>query len=155
MKKIIAIFLILAATILFTACSSSKHTADYSKTINGSWQLKTIVSEGVTGKINTKFFDEAGFNCFVGSSWSFSSNNHLGTYTISKNADECIATKRDISWSIDEPKDQPKQFYFKRLDANSEFRFTIIQLVKDSMQLKSDAIVDGRPASFTYNFIRL
>ena len=155
MKNLRKICIFIFTIILFYSCSSSKHSSSPTKIIAGNWQLQKIVSEGVTGKMNFKLFDEANFNCFVGSSWSFTSKDHLGTYSISKNADECAAAKRNISWSIDEPADKPKQFYFKRIDGNSEFRFTIVQLDKNTMQLKSDAVVDGNSATFTYNFIRM
>lgn len=155
MKNFLKTTTFVSLTILFFSCSSSKHAVSYVKLINGNWQLKSIVSEGVTGKMNMKLFDEADFNCFVGSSWTFNNKSHLGNYAISKNAGECAGTKRDIAWSIDEPSGQDKQFYFKRIDSNSEFRFTIMQLVKDSMQIKSNTVVDGQSATLTYKFVRI
>ena len=162
MKKI-GILTGLAFALLLFSCSSSKKAHSPAKTIDGHWQLQTIVAEGVPDKIKAKFFNEAEFNCFVGSSWSFNSSKSLGSYSISKNANECAALKRNISWSVTEPEGQPKQFQFKRLDnaykeigqGTEEFRFTILQLYKNLMQLKSESTFDGQQASFTYNFIRL
>lgn len=148
---------------LLAACSTSKEARTYKKTINGNWQLQTVVSEGIMGKIKAQVFNEADFNCFVGSSWNFNSYNSLGSYTVAQNATECTAVKRNIRWSIYEADGQPKTFQFKRLDDklkeidenNGGFRFTIVQLDQHNMQLKSDIMFEGKPASFVYNFVRL
>ncbi len=162
MKKIAVIFQLSLVILLLVACSTSKEARTYKKTINGGWQLQTVVSEGITGKIKAQVFNEADFNCFIGSSWNFNSNNSLGSYSISKNGDECAAIKRDIRWSIYEEAGQPKLFQFKRLndklkeiDENSGgFRFAIVQLDNSTMKLRSDIVFEGKPASFTYNFIK-
>ena len=44
----------------------------------------------------------------------------------------------------------------KEIDENSAgFRFTIVQLNDNAMQLKSDITFEGKPASFIYNFVRI
>ncbi|MEO6538044.1 MAG: lipocalin family protein [Ferruginibacter sp.] len=148
--------------ILFTSCATSKEARNYKKSINGRWQLQTVVTEGITGKIKAKVFNEADFNCFVGSNWSFNQNNALGSYTIAKNGGECVAVKRDIRWSVYETKDQPTLLQFKRLDNKLKeidensggFRFTIVKVDNVSMQLRSDITFEGKPASFIYNFVK-
>jgi hypothetical protein len=163
MRKIsIASYLVLVMILLLSACSTSKEARSYKKKANGSWQLQTIVSEGITGKVKVQLFNEADFNCFVGSSWRFNSRNNLGTYTLAKNAGECAAIRREVRWSIYEAAGQPALFQFKRLDAKLKeidensggFRFTIIQLDDKTMKLKSDIIFEGKPAAFVYNFIK-
>jgi hypothetical protein len=154
-RTFISIIIVGTLLLLTPACSSSKKSSGSSKTINGNWQLRAIVSEGVTGKINTTLFDEAGFNCFIGSTWHFTTHNNTGYYSISKNGNECDAAKRAISWNVDEQADQPKQFYFKKQGAADEYRFSIIKLVSDSMQLQSAVIIDGKTASLLYKFIRI
>jgi hypothetical protein len=163
MKKIGILAQLIISIALFASCSTSKEARTYKKTIDGNWQLQTVVSEGIMGKIKAQVFNEEDFNCFVGSSWKFNSNNSLGSYEISKNGNECVAVKRNIRWSIFEATGQPKLFQFKRLDDklieidenSGGFRFTIIQLDKNTMQLKSDIIFEGKPASFIYNFVRI
>jgi len=161
MKKtniVVNLFIIIC---LLASCSSSKEARTYKKTIDGNWQLQTIVTEGIMGKVKVQLFNEADFNCFVGSSWSFNSYNSLGVYTIAKNANECDAVKRNIRWSIYEAKDEPKLLQFKKLDDklkqvdNGEgFRFTIIQLDNNTMQLRSNITFENKPASIIYNFVR-
>lgn len=162
MKSIRLLLSFFALTIFLFSCATSKEARTYKKTIDGNWQLQTVVSEGITGTIKAQIFNEEDFNCFVGSSWSFNSHNSLGTYTISKNANECVAIKRNIRWSIYEADGQPKLFQFKKLDDKYKeleegsvgYRFTIVQLSDNSMQLRSDITFEGKPASFIYNFVR-
>lgn len=161
MKKIHLLFSVMAAMVILASCSTSKEARVQRRTIDGNWQLQTVVTEGITGKIKAQIFNEEDFNCFVGSSWSFNGNNSLGSYSIAQNSGECVAIKRQIRWSIYEATGQPKLFQFKRLDDKLKeidegggFRFTIVQVNDNSMQLRSDITFEGKPASFIYNFVR-
>jgi len=156
-------FLIIAATIMLSvSCSSSKIARTYSKTINGNWQLNTIVTEGITGKFKARVFNEADFDCFIGSTWKFNDNTSLGSYNIAKNGGDCAAVVRNIRWSIYEPAGLPKEFQFKRVDGkykdmdnSAGFRFTILQLDDNTMVLKNNFDLEGKPVSFLYNFKRI
>ena len=158
MKRVIPLLIIY----FFAACSSSKQARVYKRTIDGNWQLQTIVTESIQGKFKAQLFEEADFNCFIGSSWSFNDHNSLGSYTISKNGNECAAIKRNIRWSIYEATAaDPKLLQFKRLDDKYKqvddgggFRFTVLQLDENNMKLRSDIIFEGKQASFVYNFVR-
>jgi hypothetical protein len=155
------LLLCLASFLLFSACSTSKEARVERRTIDGNWQLQTVITEGITGKIKAQVFNEEDFNCFVGSSWSFNGNNSLGTYSIAQNSGECVAIRRDFRWSIFEATGQPRLLQFKRLDsklkeidAGGGFRFTIVALDAKNMKLRSDINFEGKPASFIYNFVR-
>ena len=162
MKKLSLLIGTFLAVLIISSCSSSKEARTYKKTVDGNWQLQTITTEGITGKIKAQVLDEADFNCFVGSMWSFNKSNSLGYYNIAKNGGECVAIKRFIRWSVFEDGTAPKQLQYKRLDdkyndldaGKAGFRFTILRLDATNMQLKSDITFEGRPASVTYNFVR-
>jgi Lipocalin-like domain len=153
---------LLLITILFIGCATSKEARTYKKTIDGNWQLKTVVTEGITGKVKALVFNEADFNCFIGSNWTFNDRNSLGTYTIDQNAGECVGIKRNIRWSIYEATEKdPKLFQFKRLDDKYKeiddgagFRFTIVQADDNTLQLRSNVDFEGKPVAFVYNFVR-
>lgn len=159
MRKVV-FFLLIAFAV--NSCSMSKEARGIRRDVAGKWQLQTIVSEGISGTVKTVLFDEADFNCFIGSNWSFTDHNSLGNYTISSTAG-CNPIKRDFRWSVFEAKGEPKLIQFKRLDtklkevdANSSgFRFTVVELLGSSMKLKSDLTFEGKPAAFIYNFIRI
>ena len=162
MKKLSLLLSIIAFVIFMASCTSTKEARNYKNSVNGTWQLRTITTEGITGKIKAQILNEADFNCFVGSTWNFNQYNNLGYYSISKNGAECAALKRNIRWSIYETEGQPKMLQYKRVDekykdmdaGDAGFRLTILSLEKNSMQLKSEINFEGKPASFIYNFVK-
>ncbi len=153
---------LICALFFLSSCSVSKEARSFKNSIDGKWQLQTVTTEGIMGKVKAQILNEADLNCFVGSNWSFNRNNSLGTYSISQNAGECVAVTRNIRWSIYEAKDEPKLFQFKKLDdklkpveeGNAGYRFTILKLDDHTMQLRNDISFEGKPASFIYNFVR-
>lgn len=165
MKKINLLFGLLVITLFFAACSTSKETRNYKATINGKWQLQTVVTEGIPLASQTKsqLLNEADLSCFVGSSWTFNNKTNLGTYTINQNGGECVAVKRYVRWSFYESAGQPSLFQFKKVDdkyykdieeGNVGYRFTVLQLDNNTLKLKNDVTFEGRQASFIYNFVR-
>ena len=162
MKKLSLAISAFIFVLVVASCSSSKEARTYKKTVNGNWQLQTITTEGITGKIKAKVLDEADFNCFVGSTWNFNQNTNLGYYEISKNGGECVAIKRNIRWSIFEETGSPKMLQYKRVDnkykdmdeGKAGFRFEIVSITDTQMQLKSNITFEGKPASFVYNFVK-
>jgi len=163
MKKNIYVTGFIALLIIagLAACSVSKESRTMQRTINGNWILQTITTEGITGVVKTKIFNEAEFGCFIGSEWNFIANNSMGSYTLVDTKKECPAIKRFIRWSVYEPKDSAKQFQFKRLDDKKNtmddgagYRLSFTQLEKDIMKLKTDITYAGHPAAIIYNFVR-
>lgn len=162
MKKLSLLIGSFLAVLLISSCSSSKEARSYKKSVNGNWQLQTITTEGITGKIKAQVLEEADFNCFIGSNWNFNQNNSLGYYEISKNGGECVAVKRNIRWSILEETGSPKMLQYKKVDnkykdmdeGKAGFRFQILSLTDTQMQLKSNISFEGKPASFIYNFVK-
>ncbi len=161
MKKAAFIFNIVILIYLFASCATSKEARNFKQTIDGNWQLQTVVTEGITGKVTIQLFNEAAFGCFIGSRWSFNARNSLGNYAIPKNGDQCEGVQRNIRWTIYEAKNEPKLLQFKKLDDKLKdmengdgYRFNIVQLDKTTLQLKSDIMFENRPAAIIYNFIR-
>jgi len=130
------------------------------QSINGDWVLKSVDVQGINSRFKATVFNEADYNCFVGSTWNFISNNSIGTYTLASNTG-CPALTRTIRWSIYEPKGEEKRFQFKRLDEkrnpvdnNDGFRLGIAQLTDTNMQLTSPITFEGKPATIVYNFVK-
>ena len=163
MKKINFVIGTFFIVLFFASCTTSKQARALKRNVEGTWQLKTITTEGITGKIKAQVLDEADLNCFIGSTWRFYKNNNLGYYEISKNGNECAAVKRNIRWSISDENGLPKMLQYKKVDnrykdmdeGKAGFRFNILQLTDNTMQVKSDITFEGKPASFIYNFVRI
>lgn len=152
--------LALTTVCCIVSCAASKEGRSMKKTINGTWTLQSVTAEGINTRYKATVFNEADANCFVGSVWTFISNNSMGSYTLSPAAG-CAGTTRNIRWSIYEPKGEEKRFQFKRLDEkrnpvddNDGFRLTVATLTENNMQLKSAISFEGRPATLVYNFTK-
>ncbi len=163
MRKFSLMLSMLCFVVILTSCSGSKEARTDKKTINGTWQLQNVTTEGVSGKIKAQVLDEADYTCFGGSIWKFNQNTSLGSYEITKNGGDCFSKKQNIRWSIFEEKGVPIRLQYKRVDAKyykdidegkAGFRFTIVSLDKTNMQLKSEINFEGKPAYFIYNFTK-
>ena len=158
--KIFAWPLAITAMLFVVSCAASKEGRSMKHTINGTWTLKSVNAEGINTKYKASVFNEADASCFTGSTWTFISNNSMGTYTISP-ATGCASATRNFRWSIYEPKGEEKRFQFKRLDEkknpmddNDGFRLRVTSLTETNMQLKSAVVFEGRPATLVYNFTK-
>ena len=164
MKRASLLFDCIVIIVLLASCSANRSIHRATEKIEGTWQLQKIVSEGVTGNINIQLFNEADFQCFIGSTWQFS-DDIKGNYSFRATTGEhnCVAVNRMIKWKIYSSADSPMLLQFKRLgtdgkeiDPNySGFIFTIIQSDNHQMQLRSDVTFEGKPAAFIYNFIKI
>jgi len=161
MKFLYSSLLILLLAFTFSACSVSKEARGMKKTINGDWVLQTITTEGITGVVKTRIFNEADFGCFIGSEWNFIANNSMGSYTIVDNAKACVPLKRLIRWSIYEPEGLDREFQFKRLDDKKNamdngdgYRLKVTELGSDHFKLRSEIVFDGHAGAIIYNFIK-
>lgn len=163
MKKIRLLYCIIILMMLIQACSGSKEARKNKHTINGTWVLQSITTEGISGKIKAQILGESDINCFENSIWKFNQNTDLGTYELVKNSGDCYAKKQNIRWSIYEEKDKPIVLQYKRVDAKyykdmedgkAGYRLTIVLVDKTNMQLKSEVIFEDKPAFFLYNFTR-
>ncbi len=161
MKFLYSIMIIFLFAFTLHACSVSKEARSMKKIINGDWILQTITTEGITGIVKTKIFNETGFGCFIGSEWNFINNNSMGTYTLVDKSDGCVTLKRFIRWTIYEPNGEEKEFQFKRLDDKKNamdngdgYRLKVVELDKRLMKLRSELVFDGHGGAIIYNFVK-
>ena len=161
MKLLYNSLIIILFAISIQACSVTKEARSMKKDINGNWVLETITTEGITGVVKTKIFNEAEFGCFIGSEWNFISNNSMGSYNIVDKGKDCTPLKRFIRWSIYEPKDAAKEFQFKRLDDKKNamdngdgYRLTVAELTGNTMKLRSEIVFSGHAGAIIYNFVK-
>ncbi|KAF2514166.1 lipocalin family protein [Flavobacterium foetidum] len=163
MKK--SIFLCMIAAMFF-ACKSASSTAStetpLSKkldrptqvAIKGNWVLTNVTYAG-SDYIKVNSFDLADSKCFIGSSWSFISNNNKGTMTL--NSPNCTAFSSPIAWSIN---DQGLfvlkivQEGTKRKNVRDGYLLKVAGLTDNSFQLIDNINVGGQVKDVTYQFQR-
>ena len=160
MKKIL---FVLALPILLFACKSSAPTAGPSSKINrpsqvelkGKWQITNVSYPGSDYiKVNT--FQIADSKCFIGSNWTFISNNNKGS--ISLNQSGCTAFSSPIVWSIN----KEGMFGLKIVEAGVKskkvtqgFLLKVANQTKTAFQLVDVINVGGQNKEVVYQFEKI
>lgn len=162
MKKFI-LLCILAVSL--AACKSSAPAADSNTlstkldkstqvAIKGNWTLTNVSYPG-SDYIKVNSFEIADSKCFIGSTWSFISNNNKGNMAL--NAAGCPAFESQIVWSIN----QQGLFVLKILDeglkskkVKTGYLLTVANLTENSFELIDQINVGGQTKDITYQFQR-
>lgn len=179
-KLILAIGLLAAAPLVFTACSSTSHIVDGVQ-LNGNYRVSDVRVTGVDTrstthtetyndaghtsatiltkvKLETTVFDDVTPNCFIGSEWVLPHNGN-GTYTIQNN--DCDAAgQRQIVWSVRTDANGQKIFQLKILNGQKArktaegYILNFTSTSQNGFTLMSPVTVDGQTAYVYYDFVR-
>lgn len=159
MRKVI---LLCIATILVVACKSASGTTAPAATtkldrsaqvgIKGNWQITDVAYPG-SQYIKVTSFSVADSKCFVGSTWSFISNNNKGTMALTQSG--CPAFSSSITWYINEE----GKFVMKILDeglksknVKTGFVLGFVSQSETSFQLIDKIDVGGKATDVVYQF---
>lgn len=165
MKKII--FICMIATVLFACKSASSTTASTEAptlatkldkstqvALKGNWVLTNVSYPG-SEYIKVNSFDLADSKCFIGSTWSFISNNNKGSMALT--APSCTSFSSPIVWSIN----SQGMFILKILDAGVKakkvrdgYLLKVTGVTDSSFQLIDNINVGGQVKDVTYQFQR-
>lgn len=157
------ISLVLAITMVITACSSSKKATGTASRddVKGTWLLENITYDGLPQgqKVKLTLLDEGDENCLKGSTWVFP-NNGNGSYTISRDELGCTPGERNIVWSYRVENDQ-SILQYKRLpggvkakDITEGYKFNIVSASGANLALRSTVPYEGNTISINYSFSR-
>lgn len=165
MKKSIFICVIAA---MFFACKSASSTASSSEAttlstkldkstqvaLKGNWVLTNVSYPG-SDYIKVNSFDLADSKCFIGSTWSFISNNNKGTMALT--SPSCTAFSSPIVWSIN----NQGLFVLKILNAGEKakkvrdgYLLKVAGVSESSFQLIDNINVGGQVKDVVYQFQR-
>lgn len=155
MRKIV---LFLAVIALVVACKSTSpvETKLDNKTeamLKGDWVITSVTFPG-SDYIKVKSFDMYDSQCFVGSQWSFVSNNNKGTMALANAS--CGSFSSDITWYIN----KEGQFVMKILNAekskkvNQGYVMNVGTIAENSFQLVDKISVGSTPTNVVYQFSR-
>ena len=165
MKVMKRIILVCFVVLSLAACKSSAPAADSNtlstkldkKTqvvLKGNWILTNVTYPG-SDYIKVNSFEIADSKCFIGSTWSFISNNNKGSMSL--NAPGCTAFSSDIVWSINEQ----GMFVLKVLNegvkskkVRSGYLLSVANVTETSFQLIDQINVGGQTKNVTYQFQR-
>jgi hypothetical protein len=157
MKKTIALMIV--AVLIFacksTSVTSTKLDRGSQVAIKGNWTITNVTYPG-SDYIKVSSFQIADSNCFIGSTWSFISNNSKGTMALTKS--DCLAFNSPIVWSVN----KEGQFVLKILNAGEKAKKVrdgyILQLANQtetSFELTDKIDVGGQVKDITYQFKKI
>jgi hypothetical protein len=123
--------------------------------MKGNWQITNVSFPG-SDYIKVNSFDLADSKCFIGSTWSFISNNNKGNMTL--NSPNCTGFTSAITWYIN----KEGQFVLKILDeglkskkVKTGFVLGIANQSENSFQLIDKINVGSKPTDVVYQFQRV
>jgi len=146
MKKFLSLCMLVA---LFASCGSLDQKSQSG--LKGNWTISSVTYPG-SDYIKVTSFDVADSKCFVGSSWSFISNNNKGTLNVA--AAGCPSFSSPIVWTIT----KEGKFNFKITEGEKAKRVTdgytlaIRNQTESSFQLVDNVSVGGKNVEVVYSF---
>ena len=144
MKRIFVIAAILCSSLMvLQSCSTTKNasgtTVAKRSNVTGKWVLNNVSFEGIPSVAVKGLFNEASYQCFVGSTWNFT-NSGNGSYTL-PGGSGCEAKTQTIFWSVSTA---DQTFQFKKIyegekakNVTEGYRLVLFSANGDNLILKS------------------
>lgn len=154
MKKIV-LFLVIMVSMMACKSTSPIATKLDNKTeriLKGNWIVESVSFPGQE-YIKVNSFDMYDSQCFVGSQWSFVSNNNKGTVALTN----CGSFSSDITWYIN----KEGQVVLKFLNAEKSkkvsqgYVLNVGAISENSFQLLDKINVGSTPTNVVYQFSRV
>jgi hypothetical protein len=149
MKKLLSLCLLV---VLAASCGSLDQKAQMG--IKGNWTISSVTYPG-SDYIKVTSFDVADSQCFVGSSWSFISNNNKGNMSLTKAG--CPSFTSPFVWTVT----KEGSFTLKITEGQKAKRVTegyvlrIQNQTENSFQLVDNVDVGGKNVEVVYNFSKM
>lgn len=121
------------------------------RTIKGNWSISTVSFPG-SDYLKVTSFDIADSKCFVGSNWSFISNNNKGNLALNNSA--CSGFSSPITWYIN----KEGNFVLKIINETKSkkvmegYVLSVKNLTENSFELVDKANVGGKMIDIVYQF---
>lgn len=157
MKKYLTILVVL---MLFISCKSTsvvntKLDGKTERMLKGNWAITSVSYPG-SDYLKVNSFNIEDSKCFVGSNWSFVSNNNKGQMSLNNPVTSCKEFSSPITWYIN----KSGEFVLKIINdhkakkVNSGFVLSISNVTETSFQLIDKINVAGSIKDITYTFQR-
>lgn len=149
MKKVLFLCM---CVIALASCSSLDQKSQVG--IKGNWTISSVSYPG-SDYIKVTSFDVADSQCFVGSSWTFVSNNNSGTMSLNNSG--CPSFSSPIKWTVT----KDGAFTLKITEGEKAKRVTqgyYLQLrnqTESSFQLVDNVNVGGKTVDVVYQFQKM
>lgn len=153
-KSIIFIFFsIVVFSCKTTSVVNTKLDTKKEQMLKGNWAIASVSFPGDKYlKVNSFNIEDS--NCFVGSNWSFVSNNNKGEMSLNSTSANCKDFTSPITWYINKEGNFVLKIIndYKAKEVNNGFVLKINNITETSFDLVDEISVGGQLKSITYNF---
>lgn len=157
MKKYI---LIIVFSIFLFGCKSKSVTNTNvdnktERVVKGNWSISSVTYPG-SDYIKVKSFDVEDSKCFIGSEWSFISNNNKGSMELKKRG--CSAYATPITWYINKEGNMVLKFLdegLKSKKVKEGYILKVSNVSENTFQLVDKINVGGKLTDVVYEFKRI
>lgn len=158
MRKIIILTFV---TALLTSCGATKIERQAQQTLKGEWILNKVSYPDSQGVFMVNLFNDASASCFIGSNWSFVSNNNHGTYSI--NDANCATGQRHFIFDVIETSSGSGLFDFTLKPVaekanprkqDTGYRMNLVRLSGSDMIWEQAVSLDGDLFTIRLHFTR-
>ena len=158
MKKTLSIFLFLTAIIIgckSTAIVNTKLDNKTERMLKGTFTITSVNFPG-SDFLKVTSFNLADSKCFIGSDWSFISNNNKGEMKMNNPSTSCKDFSSPITWYINKDKSFVLKIinHYKAKEVNTGFVLSVKNTTPTSFDLVDRINVAGQTKEITYSFQR-
>ncbi|WP_405606156.1 hypothetical protein [Polaribacter sp. Asnod1-A03] len=156
MKKIFYIFLLSITIIGCNSTSSVVNTKLDNKTermLKGNFTVTSVSFPG-SDYLQVNSFNLADSKCFIGSNWTFISNNNKGEMAINNPKTSCKDFSSPITWYINNEGSFVLKIIndYKAKEVNNGYVLNINNVTETSFDLVDEINVGGQLKNITYSF---
>ena len=151
MKKLLSLCMLV---VLFASCGSLDQKSQVG--LKGNWTISSVTYPG-SDYIKVTSFDIADSKCFVGSAWSFISNNNKGNLSLTATTAGCPAFSSPIVWTVT----KAGTFNLKITEGQKAkkvtegYILTLKNQTESSFQLVDNVTVGGKNVEVVYSFSKI
>lgn len=155
MKKTICISLFLIAVLgcKSTATVPTKLDNKTERMLKGNWKLTAVNFPG-SDYLKVNSFNLEDSKCFIGSDWSFVSNNNKGEIKLNSVSNRCKEFSSPITWYINKDKNFVLKIVngYKAKEVNNGFVLRVQNETETNFDLVDTINVAGSLKNITYSF---
>ncbi|MEE4000294.1 hypothetical protein V1T75_08085 [Tenacibaculum sp. FZY0031] len=157
MKKLSIICLLIFAVIgcKSTSVTNTKLDNKTERMLKGNWTITAVNFSG-SDYLKVNSFNLEDSSCFIGSNWSFVSNNNKGEMSLNTPSTECKDFSSPITWYVNTDGNFVLKIInnHKAKDVNAGYILSVRNITETSFDLIDQVNVAGQLKDITYSFQR-
>ncbi|TDQ29788.1 lipocalin family protein [Tenacibaculum caenipelagi] len=157
MKRIFFLLLLSTAVIgcKSTSVTNTKLDNKTERMLKGNWTIASVYFSG-SDYLKVNSFNLEDSSCFIGSDWSFVSNNNKGEMSLNNPSTDCKGFSSPITWYVNKDGNFVLKIInnHKAKDVNTGYILKLNNVTETSFELIDKINVAGQVKDITYTFQR-